>query len=199
MWALCFEGVDVGARGVSHDRGGQRWALITMFKKDFDAGCSPTAHAHKHMRLNTLAPTPMLSHGSRSTDTKSLSWGVKGHPGRGQIRTPSSFSADQTRIPSRAHTNTSSLLFFSFRSDWQAGVQWPTSTPNSALNSRSDYLAAMGEAVPLIVLSRLDQFTKNIRSKDFPLKRKRTKYLLYIPLDKNWICHTHWNQIKCVT
>lgn len=67
------------------------------------------AHTHTHSFPHTCSPM-----GSGSADTKRLSPRVKGHPGRGQIRTLGFFSVGQADIPSHTHTHTHSvpLLFF---------------------------------------------------------------------------------------
>lgn len=95
-------------------------------------------HTHTHTQRHPHACSPM---GLGPVDTKSLSWGVKGHPGRGQIRTPGSFSVGKTHIPVvHTHTNTSSIsAILSFCSVWQAGLQCPPSTPNPTFNSWSYY------------------------------------------------------------
>lgn len=83
------------------------------------------AHTHTHSFPHTGSPM-----GSGSADTKRLSRGVKGHPGRGQIRTLGFFSVNQADIPSHTHTfSTPAILLLC--SVGQAGSWWATTRAGS--------------------------------------------------------------------
>lgn len=94
------------------------------------------AHTHTHSFPHTCSPM-----GSGSADTKRLSQRVKGHPGRGQIRTLGFFSIGHTKSHTHTHTDThahthtfSTLLFFgSVQLDKQGRGGRP---PEPALKSR---------------------------------------------------------------
>lgn len=80
------------------------------------------AHTHTHSFPHTCSPM-----GSVSADTKKLSQKVKGHPGRGQIRTLGFFSVSQADIPSLTHTHTfSTPAILLLCSVGQAGSRWAT-------------------------------------------------------------------------
>lgn len=86
------------------------------------------AHTRTHSFPHTCSPM-----GSDSADTKRLSQRVKGHPGRGQIRTLGFFSVGQADIPSHIHTTScththtfSTPAILLLCSAGQAGSRWAT-------------------------------------------------------------------------